>query len=134
MRSSKLLLAVVVTFLAVFSTPRVAAGQGGTIRGRVVDSTGAPIGQAVVVLDPGGQRATTRDNGEYTIPQVAPGTYTVRLRRLGYAAPSAIVVVANARTVEQGFVVRRQSAAAPPVARTVAAAATGPASVITPPQ
>jgi len=107
MRSSKLLLAVVVTFLAVFSTPRVAAGQGGTIRGRVVDSTGAPIGQAVVVLDPGGQRATTRDNGEYTIPQVAPGTYTVRLRRLGYAAPSATVVVANARTVEQGFVVRR---------------------------
>jgi iron complex outermembrane receptor protein len=107
MQSTKLLLAVVVSVLAVLCTPRVAAGQGGTIRGRVVDSTGAPISQAVVVLDPGGQRATTRDNGEFVITRVSPGTYTVRLRRLGYATPAATVVVTGDQIVEQEFIVRR---------------------------
>jgi len=107
MRRPKLLIAFVISFLAVVCSPSVAAGQGGTIRGRVVDSTGAPVAQAVVVLDPGGQRATTRDDGEYIIPRVSPGTYTVRLRRLGYAAPVATVVVANAQVVAQDFTVRR---------------------------
>jgi hypothetical protein len=37
--------------LAVLVFPAAASAQNGTIRGRVADSTGAPIGQALVVAD-----------------------------------------------------------------------------------
>ena len=76
-------IAFVISFISILGTPLEAYGQGGTIRGRIADSTGMPTAQAVVVHDPGGQRATTRDNGEYVISRVPPGTYTVRVRRLG---------------------------------------------------
>ena len=107
MRRSDLLIAFVISFLFALSTPLEAAAQGGTVRGRVVDSTGVPIAGAVIVLDPGGQRATSRDNGEYVISRVPAGTYTVRVRRLGYAAPSGTVVVAVDQVVQQDFLVRR---------------------------
>ena len=106
MRRPKLLIAFVISFLTVLCSPTVAAGQGGTVRGRVADSTGLPVAQAVVVLDPGGQRATTRDNGEYTISRVPAGTYTVRVRRLGYVTPAVSVIVAEGQTVQQDFFVR----------------------------
>ena len=110
MRRSELLTACFISLFAILGTPGEATGQGGgggTIRGRVADSTGAPIGQAVVVIDPGGQRATSRDNGEYVISRVPAGTYTVRLRRIGYITPTATVVVADGQIVQQDFLVRR---------------------------
>ena len=106
MRRSKLLIAFVISLLVVLCFPATAAGQGGTVRGRVVDSTGVPIAQAVVVLSPGGQRATTRDNGDYVISRVAAGSYTVSVRRLGYVTPSASVIVGDGQTVQQDFFVR----------------------------
>src|SRR5258705_1580481 len=107
MRRSKLFIAFVISFLVVLCSPAVAAGQGGTVRGRVADSTGVPIAAAVVVLDPGGQRASTRDNGEYVISRVPPGTYTVRVRRIGYVVPSTSIVVTNDQVVQRDFSVRR---------------------------
>ena len=107
MRRSDLLIAFVIFCFSIVSTPLAAAGQGGTVRGRVVDSTGVPVAAAVIVLDPGGRRAVSRDNGEYVISPVPPGTYTVRVRRLGYVAPSATVVVAPDQVVQQDFFVRR---------------------------
>ena len=107
MRSSKLLLACVIGFLAILCTPRVAAGQMGMIRGRIADSTGAPVSQVQIVLNPGGLSATTGANGDYVIPQVAGGTYTVRARRLGYYVPIATVTVPEGQTVVHDFVVAR---------------------------
>jgi iron complex outermembrane receptor protein len=95
------------SLLALSVTPKAAAGQGGTVRGRIADSTGAPIAQAVVVLVPGGLRATSRDNGDYVISRVPSGTYTLRVRRLGYVAPIAAVTVAEGQTVQQDFLVNR---------------------------
>jgi iron complex outermembrane receptor protein len=106
MRRSDLLIAFVIFFLSIASTPFAAAGQSGTVRGRVVDSTGVPVAGAVVVLDPGGLRATSRDNGEYVVSRVPPGTYSVRVRRLGYTGPSATVVVAADQVVQQDLLVR----------------------------
>ena len=106
MRRSELLIAFVISFLAILATPREATGQGATIRGRVADSTGLPITGAIIVLSPGGRRATSRDNGEYAISRVPAGTYTASLRRLGYVTPSVTVVVADDQAVQQDFVVR----------------------------
>ena len=91
--------------LALFFAPKTAAAQGGTIRGRIADSTGVPIAQAVIVLDPGGLRATSRDNGDYVISRVPSGSYTMRVRRLGYVTPAANVTVAEGQTVRQDFLV-----------------------------
>lgn len=111
MRSSKLLLACVIGFLVILCTPRVVAGQMGTIRGRIADSTGAPVSQVQVVLNPGGLSARSGVNGDYVIPQVAGGTYTVRARRLGYFVPIATVTVPEGQTVVHDFVLARTAIA-----------------------
>ena len=97
--------------LALVLTPRTSSAQGGTIRGRVADSTGAPIAQVLIVLNPGGQRAFSGENGEYVISRVPSGTYTVRARRLGYFVPIATVTVAEGQTVQQDFSVARTAIA-----------------------
>ena len=101
----QLLIVFALLVLSLLLIPKAAAAQGGTIRGKVADSTGAPIAQAVIVLDPGGLRATSRDNGDYVISRVPSGSYTVRARRLGYTTPSASVSVADGQTVRQDFIV-----------------------------
>jgi iron complex outermembrane receptor protein len=101
----QLLIVFALLVLSLLLIPKAAAAQGGTIRGKVADSTGAPIAQAVIVLDPGGLRATSRDNGDYVISRVPSGSYTVRARRLGYTTPSASVSVADGQTVSQDFIV-----------------------------
>ena len=106
MQRSRLSIGFAALCVAFLTDPSAAAAQGGTIRGRVADSTGAAIGQAVVVTDPGGFHATSRDNGDYTISHVPAGSYTLRLRRLGYVAPSASVSVVAGDVAEQNFVVR----------------------------
>jgi len=98
---------IALPLLGLLFTPRNTAAQGGTIRGRIADSTGAPIAAALIVLDPGGLRATSRDNGDYAISGVPAGTYTVRVRRLGYVAPSASITVAEGQTVQQDVLVNR---------------------------
>ena len=103
----QLLLLSSLPLAALVFTPRSSTAQGGTIRGRIADSTGTPITAAVIVLDPGGLRATSRDNGEYQIARVPSGTYTIRVRRLGYAAPTATISVAEGQTVQQDFLVNR---------------------------
>lgn len=106
MRRSRVSIGLAFFFVAFLIDPDVSGAQGGTIRGRVADSTGAPISQAIVVADPGGFHATTRDNGEYSISRVPAGTYTLHLRRIGYVAPSASVSVGVGSVVEQNFAVQ----------------------------
>src|SRR3954470_6157898 len=100
MRRSTWLLQILFALLPVF-TPKIAAAQGGTVRGRIADSTGAPVAQALIVLAPGSMRATSRENGDYAISRVPSGSYTVRVRRLGYVAPTADVTVSDGQTVQQ---------------------------------
>src|SRR6266576_2506974 len=105
-RSSwKLATLFAVPLIALLLTPKTTTAQGGNIRGRIADSTGAPIGQAVIVLDPGGMRATSRDNGDYVISRVPSASYIVRVRRLGYVTPAANVTIAEGQTVRQDFLV-----------------------------
>ncbi len=72
--------------------PRLAAAQAvtGTILGTVSDSTGAVIGGAKVTVtnvDTGQSRTVTSDAaGEYTVPQMPTGNYTVLAEMTGFKA------------------------------------------------
>ena len=107
MRRSRALLGV----LLLVSAPAAAIAQGGTIRGVVSDSLGNPMAQTVVLLEPGGLRATSREGGQYVISGVPPGTYTVGIRRLGFVAAPVPVTVANAEDVRVNVTVHRTAVA-----------------------
>lgn len=57
-----------------------------SIRGTVTDSsTKRPLEGALVTLVGTSKRVATRPNGEYLIPEVAAGTYSVRVQMIGFA-------------------------------------------------
>ncbi len=91
---------------------RRAAPDGGTIMGRVTDSkTGQGIAHATLLVEGLARGAATNDSGGYRIAGVAPGTYTLDVRFLGYvearrpvtvvAGQSLVVDVALVQSVNQ---------------------------------
>lgn len=97
-----LLAALVGGLLTVSQLP--AQGAGGTISGRVVDSTSQqPLAnvQVQVVGTPRG--ALTRADGGFSIVGVPAGSQSVRATRLGYNPQTATVTVADGQTVNVDF-------------------------------
>lgn len=94
--------------LAVFA-PAVLAAQGGTVQGRVADSSGTPVVNATVSLTPGGLRTRTNDLGEFYLQRVTPGTYALRGRRIGYDGAAVTVTVAAGQTVRQDLIMWRKA-------------------------
>jgi len=74
-----------------------ARAQGtGEIRARVLDEAGAPVVDAQVELVPGSRRALSEDDGGFAFTQVAAGSYTLQIRRIGYR-PQSVKVEVGAR-------------------------------------
>lgn len=74
-----------------------ASAQTGVLSGRVLSAAGAPVGDAVVTATPAGggaRRARTGADGAWRITRVAPGRWTVRAERVGFAAAEQVVEVA----------------------------------------
>ena len=71
-----------------------AAAQSGVIRGTVTDSAGGGLANATVSVEGTGLRAATGSSGEYEVRGVAPGTYTVRVRLVGFRPGAVQVTVA----------------------------------------
>ena len=87
-----------VVAMVLAAAPAFAQPQAGTIVGRVVATDGgAPITRAQVSAVGTGAGAVTNDDGRFTIV-VAPGTYRVRVARVGYARDSVMGVTVNAGT------------------------------------
>jgi len=94
--------------------PSVALAQGGSIRGRVVDATNAPLPRATISAEAVGLRATSDEQGRYEIRGVSAGTYTLRVRLLGYVPQSVKVTVGQA-PVTQDFTLAAQAISLSPV-------------------
>src|SRR5882762_9406734 len=94
--------------------PSLLLAQGVSIRGRVADAAGAPLLRASVSAEGSGLRATTDDQGRYEIRGISAGTYTVRVRLLGYVPQSARVTVGQA-PVTQDFTLAQQAISLSPV-------------------
>ena len=79
------------TVLAAFLCPALIHAQAtGTINGTVYDSTGALIpGAAVTVTNTGTNQtrsAITDDSGNYVVPLLPVGSYTVRVEKGGFSS------------------------------------------------
>lgn len=62
--------------------PRTVAA--GMLQGRVVDSTGAAVSEAQVLITAAGRLATTDINGRFRLEGIPDGRFEVVVRRLGY--------------------------------------------------
>lgn len=87
--------------------PLTAYSQGGSVGGRITDATGTPVAEALVTLDPGRWRTRSTDQGEYSIARVPAGTYTMRVRILGFVAPPVQVRLTDGQVARQDVSVAR---------------------------
>ena len=86
LRLSGLLLLVLLAFVL----PARAAAQTGTLRGDVVDPSGAVVPGASVILSGGGQvlKTTSSADGHYAFRSLSPGSYTLAVSAQGFAPVS----------------------------------------------
>jgi TonB-linked SusC/RagA family outer membrane protein len=113
----------VVAALALALLPSWAQAQSGTISGRVIDQANQQPLQDAQVSIVGTQRgAATNQQGQFTISGIAPGSYTVRARRIGYGVSNQTVTVGAGATATVNFSL---SAAATQLEQVVVNAVTG---------
>ena len=92
------------------------AAQSGTVRGTVQDSAGQAVSNATVTVDGTGLRYATATSGSYEIRGVPTGTYTVRVRAIGFqAAGVQVTIAAGGDVVEQNFVLERSTVQLSPI-------------------
>lgn len=99
------LVGVTVVLLGVLAGPAsVRAQQGGMITGTIRDvASRSPIAGAQVYLVGTNLGTVALDNGRYVIQNVPPGTYQVRLERIGYAAMTRQATVTSGASVQLDF-------------------------------
>jgi iron complex outermembrane receptor protein len=109
-------LVAVATMMSVL-IPVTAVAQGGTIRGRVADTTGIPVADAVVWVEATALRVMSNATGEYVISAVPAGVAVVRVRRIGFVniTPPARVTVIAGQTVQQDFTLRSVASILAPI-------------------
>ena len=96
------------TLILLLLPVRALHAQRGVVRGHIADSAGTALPHAQLSL--GGIRLTvsSSDQGDYQFRGVAPGTYTLRVRLLGYSPQSARITVTAGGTVQQDFIMAAQ--------------------------
>ncbi len=83
--------------------------QVGSVRGRVVDSTGAPLAGALLAVDRTNVRAQSASTGSYVLLGVPAGVRTIRVQVIGYAPLAVEVTVRAGETVTQNLTMRRSA-------------------------
>jgi iron complex outermembrane receptor protein len=100
--------------LALFTTSRLAA-QAGTLQGTVSDSTGTTLPNASVAVEGTGLRATSGANGGYELRGIPAGSYTVRVRLIGFQSATQRVTIAGGDVVRQDFALGRSTVQLAPI-------------------
>jgi TonB-linked SusC/RagA family outer membrane protein len=105
----RFLLALVVGLIC--SVRLGAQAPTGIISGRVIDAESQqPVADVAVVVEGTRRGAVTAADGSFTIVGVPAGAQTVRVRRIGFAAPVQVVNVVAGSTAAVVFGVSRQAA------------------------
>ena len=81
--------------------------QSGSLRGKVSDTTGTVLPNATILVEGTGLRAISNSRGNYEVRGIRAGTYTVRIRLIGYTSQSQVVNIEAGGTAEQDFTLQR---------------------------
>src|SRR5258706_14785616 len=89
------------TLIVAFLGPSLATAQSdrGAIAGTVKDSTGAVLPGARVELQQKGPSAVSDAQGQFTLIDIAPGKYTLRVSASGFALFSTDLTVSSGAQV-----------------------------------
>ncbi len=101
--------------LGIMASGHALAAQTGTVQGRVADSAGAVVVGAQFTVDGSGVRATSTGRGRYSLPGLAVGRRTIRVRALGFAPESLSVTVSATQATELNVSLRRSAYQLAPV-------------------
>ena len=61
------------------------SSKAGSVSGTVKDSSGAALPSAQIALQPGSTTVISNAQGDFRIPNLTPGTYTVTISVVGFA-------------------------------------------------
>jgi len=106
------LFAVVLCALLAASSTHAQAPGNPILRGRITDATGAPVAGAVLEIKGTRLRATSGEDGSYRI-EVRPGSYTLVVKRIGYAPEERKITVPGPETEGEGLDLTLASAPVP---------------------
>ncbi len=67
---------------------------GGSVGGTITDTAGAVLKGAQIVLQPGGTSVASRGQGDFSISDVKPGTYTITITYIGFKTFTSSIIVA----------------------------------------
>jgi TonB-dependent receptor len=81
-------------------------GRSGLLAGSVTDSTGAAAPGAQVTLTPGGQTAVADKQGNFLLPNLAPGQYTLNVTALGFETFTQPVTVKAGAAAQEHVVLK----------------------------
>jgi len=88
------------TLLIVAFTSLAGFAQNGTISGRITDKDGFSMPGASILIVETPTKGTISDaNGRYSIVNVSPGSYTLRVSYIGYATINEAITVAPGQTL-----------------------------------
>src|SRR5260370_9057920 len=91
-------LLVAISLAVLCSLPSFGQSSSAALSGRITDPSGAPVAAAqvrAINADTNARReASTADSGNYTIPLLPVGTYTVEVEARGFkiARPAAVIL------------------------------------------
>src|SRR5215470_4968765 len=94
--------------IAALCLAQVAGAQAasGTLRGRVVDQVGAPIGGVAIHLTGTALGASSDARGDYVVGRVPAASYTAVIRRTGFAPDSFAFTILGDETVTHDLTLR----------------------------
>jgi len=93
--------------IALLAASAFAQGGRGTIAGRVTDSGGAVLQGAKVEIEPGNNLSrATNNEGEFTVSDLAPGSYKVKISYIGFVTHNEDVKVISGQTARLDAVLK----------------------------
>lgn len=99
---------ILLFFLFTAFLVQIATAQTGNITGTVTSGKGVPIPTADVLLVETSQAVTTNLKGEYTIENVKPGHYTLRVSFIGYETFEGQVTIEAGQTLTKDVVLQEK--------------------------
>ena len=84
-----------------FADEKANVVKQGTVRGRIIDTSKQTLPGATIYIEKLRTGVTSDVNGFYTLPNLTPGTYTVKVSYVGYTPVEMKISVPEGKTLER---------------------------------